>query len=549
VTLPVPLLVLVLAGTGILGGLVGSVASLASLVSYPVLLALGLPPVSANVTNTLALVFSGVGSVAGSRPELTGQGRRVARLGLLTAVGGAAGAALLLATPSQWFTYVAPVLIAAGAVAILRPPAQLAAALPGDESVSHEGGWGSYLILFGVAVYIGYFGAAGGILLLAVLIRMLAEPLAVSNAVKNAVAGLANAVASIGFAIFGPVRWEAVLPLAAGFLIGGWIGPALVRRLPAGPLRIFIACCGLALAVRLGISAYRLPARADRRCLIEGVVERPVLGPPQVREALVELGCGYQPGTHRLVPHSRDHGSERVPREPLDQRRPGRVDVHRPRPDRDVPVAGRRQQRLQLPSQQPVAARRSLQFDQAPDRGPRCGTVRMKERRPVVTLDHRDGAARCQHPPQPAGRRDRVGQVLQHEADEEMIERAVRERQVEQVGLAPLHSGAGRAGRYRRLRTLQRPRRDVHRREAGGRAARDQVDRLRADSAAHFQHPAPGRVRRVGVQQPGQAAGLVTEPSGLAGGVPVQITECVRHCFHCSTLLGAMGPWTGPYGG
>ena len=191
-TLPVPWLVLVLAGVGMLAGMVGSVASLASLVSYPALLALGLPPVSANVTNTVALVLSGVGSAAGSRPELAGQGRRVARLGLLTAAGGAAGAALLLATPSQWFTYVAPVLIAAGAVAILRPPASRAAARPGDDAPapshvggSHvggwhvggghvggwhvrgwhvggwyqigwrEGGWASRLAVFGVAVYIG----------------------------------------------------------------------------------------------------------------------------------------------------------------------------------------------------------------------------------------------------------------------------------------------------------------------------------------------------------------------------------------------------------
>lgn len=266
-TLPIPLLVLVLAGTGILAGIVGSVASLASLVSYPALLALGLAPVSANVTNTVALMFSGAGSAAGSRPELAGQGRRVLRFGLLTAAGGAAGAALLLSTPSRWFEYVAPVLIAIGSIAIFRPPAELAAALPGagpdsgpdaDPAVRRrESGWRSRLVVFSVAIYIGYFGAAGGIILLAVFIRILAEPLARVNAVKNAVAGLANAVAGIGFAIFGPVRWAAVLPLAAGFLIGGWIGPALVRRLPAAGLRVFIGCCGLALAVRLGISAYR----------------------------------------------------------------------------------------------------------------------------------------------------------------------------------------------------------------------------------------------------------------------------------------------------
>jgi uncharacterized membrane protein YfcA len=277
VTFPADLPVLV--GVGLLAGIVGSVASLASLVSYPALLALGLPPVSANVTNTVALMFSGAGSVAGSRPELAGQGRRVLRFGVLTAAGGAAGAALLLATPSQWFEYVAPVLIAIGSIAIFRPPAELAAALPGagpdagrdarrdagreagpaaDRAVPRgENGWRPRLVIFAVAIYIGYFGAAGGIILLAVLIRILAEPLARVNAVKNALAGLANAVAGLGFAIFGPVRWAAVLPLAAGFLVGGWTGPAIVRRLPAGPLRVFIGCCGLALAVRLGLSAYR----------------------------------------------------------------------------------------------------------------------------------------------------------------------------------------------------------------------------------------------------------------------------------------------------
>src|ERR1700726_816115 len=87
---------LVLIGTGTLAGVASTIAALASVVSYPVLLALGLPPVSANVTNTVALVFTGAGAAAGSRPELAGQGRLVGRLGALTALGGAAGAALLL---------------------------------------------------------------------------------------------------------------------------------------------------------------------------------------------------------------------------------------------------------------------------------------------------------------------------------------------------------------------------------------------------------------------------------------------------------------------
>jgi uncharacterized membrane protein YfcA len=242
-----------LLGAGLLAGIVGSVASLASLVSYPALLALGLPPVSANVTNTVALMFSGLGAVAGSRPELAGQGRQVLRLAALTAVGGAAGAALLLATPSRWFEYVAPVLIAAGSLAMFRSRPAAPETLADGQA---RPGWASRLAVLGVAVYLGYFGAAGGIVLLAVLLRVVAGPLARVNAVKNVIGGAANAVAGLGFAVFGPVRWAAVLPLAVGFLAGGWTGPTIVRRLPATGLRVFIGCVGLALAIRLGLSAY-----------------------------------------------------------------------------------------------------------------------------------------------------------------------------------------------------------------------------------------------------------------------------------------------------
>ena len=111
-----------LLGAGILAGLVSVVASLASLVSYPVLLALGLPPLSANMTNTVALVFTGAGAAAGSRPELAGQAGRARRIGLLTALGGGAGAALLLLTPPGAFEVVAPALIGGSSVVLLLQP-------------------------------------------------------------------------------------------------------------------------------------------------------------------------------------------------------------------------------------------------------------------------------------------------------------------------------------------------------------------------------------------------------------------------------------------
>jgi hypothetical protein len=265
----------VLAVAGIAAGIVSTVAALASLVSYPVLLALGLPPLAANVTNTVSLSFTAVGAAAGSRPELAGQAARVGRLGLVTALGGAVGAAILLLTPASSFEAAAPVLIGgASLVLLLQPspgdpapavglaqvgPAQAAdSARPPDPAAPpRERSKARLAMLFLVAVYVGYFGAAGGILMLAVLIPMLSQPLARTNAVKNVINGLANGVAAIGFAAFGPVRWAAVLPLGAGFLIGGWIGPMLVRRIPGRLLQILIALGGVGLAVRLGLSAYR----------------------------------------------------------------------------------------------------------------------------------------------------------------------------------------------------------------------------------------------------------------------------------------------------
>src|SRR3954470_2447761 len=106
---------------GIGGGLAGSIAGLASVSTYPALLIVGLPPVTANVTNTVALVFNGIGSVSGSRPELAGQGAWIRRIIPVAVLGGAAGAALLLSTPAEGFERVVPILLGLASVAILLP--------------------------------------------------------------------------------------------------------------------------------------------------------------------------------------------------------------------------------------------------------------------------------------------------------------------------------------------------------------------------------------------------------------------------------------------
>jgi uncharacterized membrane protein YfcA len=244
--------VVFLLAAGVLAGVAGSVAGLASLVSYPALLAVGLPPLTANVTNTVSLVLYTLGAATFSRQELAGQAGRLRRLASITAAGGATGAALLLSTPAEVFEALVPLLIGGASLVLLLQPAitRLTGGLVDERSPAVLAG------VFAVGVYGGYFGAAAGVVLLALLTVSVAEPLARLVAARNVSLGLANAVAAAGFALFGPVRWAAAAPLAAGFLVGGSIGPGLVRRLPGPRLRVAIAVLGLGLAVKLAVDTY-----------------------------------------------------------------------------------------------------------------------------------------------------------------------------------------------------------------------------------------------------------------------------------------------------
>jgi hypothetical protein len=248
----VELLLLVCAG--LVGGLCGSIAGLASLVSYPALLAVGLGPITANVSNTVALVFSSVGSTWGSQPELRGQAPRVRVLALAAVAGGAVGAALLLLTPSETFERLAPWLIGTASLAILLRPRVRAA--DGEPDTRANPGAGLAGGVFLIAIYGGYFGAAAGVMLLALMLVGTSDTLARSNALKNVVLGIANAAAAVGFAVLGPVHWAAVAPLAVGLLAGGRLGPVVVRHANAAVLRALIGVAGLALAVKLAVDAY-----------------------------------------------------------------------------------------------------------------------------------------------------------------------------------------------------------------------------------------------------------------------------------------------------
>lgn len=234
---------------GLLAGLIGSGAGLASLVSYPALLLTGLPPLAANVSNTVALTISSLTSVPASWPELRGQVRRLVPYVLVALVGGVVGMVLLLAFPAEAFEAVVPWLIALASVALLaRPWLQR---IRSDDLGEHHPLVVSAVGL--VCVYGGYFGAAAGVLVMAVIGAVVPDRWAYVNASKNVLLAVSNLTASVGFLLLGPVVWSATLPLAAGALVGAAIGPAVVRRLPETPVRLVIGVAGLALAVRLAL--------------------------------------------------------------------------------------------------------------------------------------------------------------------------------------------------------------------------------------------------------------------------------------------------------
>lgn len=242
-----------LVGAGAVAGLVGSAGGITSMVSYPALLAVGLPPLTAGVANNVALVGCWPGSGLASRPELAGRGGWLRRMLPLSLVGGVAGAALLLVTPAGAFERIVPFLVALGSLALLAEPRMRAwrarRARSGSGTVALPGG------LLVLSTYNGYFGAGSGVMTLTLLLVLVDPRLPTANALKNMAIGAGSIASAVVFVAAGPVRWAAVVPLAAGMLVGSSLGPRVSRRVPAGVLRVVIAVLGLALAVQLWRSA------------------------------------------------------------------------------------------------------------------------------------------------------------------------------------------------------------------------------------------------------------------------------------------------------
>lgn len=286
------LLLILLAGIG--AGFVGYAVGASSLVSYPALLAFGIPPVLANASNTVGVVGTGIGGVMGARKELKGQAVRSITYVVIGAFGGVAGAFLLLKLDPSVFEFAAPVLIllssliiainprgrmqakqaAADATAQLkhieateatdatdaakrattptaphRPPEQLVQPMSQDS-------WWVWLGVVAVAIYSGYFGAGAGTLALAMLDAAKIGPFHKINALKTLIGTGANISASVVFIIQGAVDWPAAIMLCIGCFIGGYIAPPITCKIPANIMRAAAVIAGIILTIDLGLKTY-----------------------------------------------------------------------------------------------------------------------------------------------------------------------------------------------------------------------------------------------------------------------------------------------------
>lgn len=249
-----------LLAAGLAAGAVNAVAGGGSLVTYPALVAIGLPPVAANVTNSIAVSPGYLASVAGSRADLAGQRGRLLLLLPTAAVGSAAGCALLLVTPERAFELVVPFLVlgASAALAVRERLQRLTGTSTGTTGTSTSTGTGTgklQLIVGLSALYGGYFGAALGVMLVAGLAVVLGETLARVNAAKNAISAVVGLVTVAAYAAFGPVNWAAVGVVAPAALIGGYAGARLAPRLPPRLWRAGIVAFGTAIGLLLLVRA------------------------------------------------------------------------------------------------------------------------------------------------------------------------------------------------------------------------------------------------------------------------------------------------------
>ncbi|KIA61435.1 sulfite exporter TauE/SafE family protein [Nocardia vulneris] len=245
-------------GAGIAAGGINTIVGSGTLITFPALLAFGLPPVTANVSNTIGLVPGAISGVHGYRRELAGQRERLVRLGTASLLGGITGAVLLLTLPANAFKAIVPVLIILALVLVVVQPRLSrwvkARRADGAGPAPQHGGPVLFVAVFATGIYGGYFGAAQGVLLLGLLGVLVHEDIQRLNGVKNVLALIVNGVSALIFIVIADVNWQAVGLIALGSIIGGQLGAKMGRRMPPNVLRAVIVVVGTIAVVRLLMS-------------------------------------------------------------------------------------------------------------------------------------------------------------------------------------------------------------------------------------------------------------------------------------------------------
>jgi uncharacterized membrane protein YfcA len=244
------LLAVAAAGAG--AGAANSIAGGGALITFPTMVALGLSPLSANVTNTVGIVPASIGGAIGYADLLREQRERFVRLLVPLLLGAAAGSVALLLTSNDTFEAIVPVLVAASCLLLLLQPRL-------TPRISHAGNERSPYLLAGIAfcgAYQAYFGSAVSILVFALLALFVADTLQHLNGMKILLAGCSNLLAAVVYAFLAPVDWRYALTIMVSSFLGGRIGAHYARRIPSDPLRIGIATIGLAVAAVLAVRAF-----------------------------------------------------------------------------------------------------------------------------------------------------------------------------------------------------------------------------------------------------------------------------------------------------
>ncbi|MGH3517979.1 MAG: sulfite exporter TauE/SafE family protein [Haloechinothrix sp.] len=238
---------------GVWAGTINTVVGSGTLVTFPVLVALGYPPVTATTSNAVGLIPGTISGSFGYRRELAGQWGRVGRLAIGSSLGAICGTILLLSLPARAFETIVPLLIGLALVLVLLQPRMSAWVLArsGENGRPEHGGPLLWFLVFLIGIYGGYFTAAQGVMLMAVMGTLLHEHLQRLNGVKNVLSGVVNMVAGMIYAVVAPVSWPVIGILAVGSMLGGLLGAKIGRKLPPRVLRGVIVAIGVAAIIML----------------------------------------------------------------------------------------------------------------------------------------------------------------------------------------------------------------------------------------------------------------------------------------------------------